>query len=61
MKRTCNLDTLIRENDDRHFALRQDEEMSDALRDAIQATRKKIDNAFSSNVKYHARLKDVHI
>ena len=61
MNRNCNLDTLIRDSDDLRLSLQQDEEMSDALRDAIQATRRKIDNAFSSQTKVKARLKDAHV
>ena len=61
MDRTCNLDTLIRENDDRRKPMQIDEEMSDALRDAVLVTRAKIDGAFTRRVKFAARLKSSHI
>ncbi len=60
MNRTCNLDTLIRESDERRQPLQLEEEMSEALREAVLATRAKIDGAFTRRVKFAAKLKGAH-
>jgi hypothetical protein len=58
MDRTCNLDTLIRESDERRRPAQLEDEMGEALRDAVMATRAKIDGSFNRHVKFAARLKD---
>ena len=55
MKRTCTLESLVRDSDRK--AATQDEEMGSALRDAVVATRAKIEEAFDRRVKFAARLK----
>lgn len=57
MSRTCNLDTLIREADERRRSKHLDDEMGEALRDAVVSTRKKIAEAFARDVKFAAKLK----
>lgn len=59
MNQTNKFNLPMRESDDWDISLQQDEEMSDALRDAILATRQKIDSAFSGQTKFTVRLKDV--
>jgi hypothetical protein len=57
--RNCNLDSLIRESEHMRQPNQLDDDMSDALRDAVISTRAKIDDAFSRGVKFSARLKTV--
>lgn len=57
MHRNSNLDNLIRETDEWHPPLSHDDDIGDALRDAIIATRAKIDQAFANRPKINARLK----
>ena len=57
MSRTCNLDTLIRESDERRRSKHHDNDMGEALRDDVIATRAKIDGAFARDVKFAAKLK----
>ena len=57
MHRTSNLDTLIRDADERRRIPMADEDIGDALRDAILATRAKIGEAFADRPKVVARLK----
>lgn len=58
MTRTCNLETLVREDVERRRPVNTDDEMGEALRAAVVATRAKIDEAFGQRVKFSARLKD---
>ena len=57
MHRISSLDTLMQESDERRLPLPDDEDIGDALRDAIVATRAKIDQAFANRPKIAARLK----
>ena len=57
MHRISSLDTLMQESDERRLPLSDDEDIGDALRDAIVATRAKIDQAFANRPKIVARLK----
>ena len=47
----------MQERDERRLPLPEDEDIGDALRDAIVATRAKIDQAFANRQKIAARLK----
>ncbi len=58
MERTCNLDTLIRDDVAKRRPLEMDDDMGVALRAAVEATRAKIDEAFAHRVKFAARFKD---
>lgn len=60
MNRTSSLDDLIRESDDRLRPMQLEEEMGDALWEAVLATRAKIDGAFTRQAKFAARLKGSH-
>jgi hypothetical protein len=55
--RNSSLDDLIRENDEWRGPLSENEDIGEALRDAIIATRAKIDQAFANRPKIAARLK----
>ena len=58
MERTCNLDTLVRDDVNKRRQSDIDDDMGVALRAAVEATRAKIDGAFANRVKFAARFKD---
>jgi hypothetical protein len=55
--RNSNLDSLIRETEEFQRNLSHDDDIGDALRDAIMSTRAKIDQVFANRPKIPARLK----
>jgi hypothetical protein len=54
MERTCSLETMVHEKTDRKAP---DDELGEALRNAVSSTRAKIDEAFGPRQKIAARLK----
>ncbi len=56
MDRTCSLETMVRDANDRRSALR-DEDLGEALRAAVLATQAKINRAFADSNKVSAKLK----
>ena len=56
MNRTCSLETMVRESDDRQPTVREND-LTEGLRAAVVITHAKIDGAFAHAHKFSAKLK----